>query len=84
MVESKGFLDVGEGDDPETITKLNRMIAVIQQGRALGFECDEQVQGFMKEMRKAMRRGLLAGGKEMMEREGDPFYEEDELEEEEA
>lgn len=78
MTESRGFLEVNPGDDAATIARLNQMIAVIQQGRALGFECDEMVETFMRETRRAMRRGLLAGGKEIMEKHGDPFYEQDE------
>ena len=66
-------------DDPDTVDRLNSMIAAIQAVSSAGLCCDAMVEEFMREMRKAMRRGLLEGGQEMIEREGDdPFYEEDE------
>ena len=64
-------------DDPDTVDRLNRMIASIQAAKGSPYE-DAMVEEFMREVRKAMRRGLLEGGQEMMETEGDPFYEEDE------
>ena len=82
MAEGRKFFNAVPGDDAAAVERINQMIAVIQQGRALGFECDEMVQALMREIRRAMRRGLLAGG-EMMEKCGDPFFEEDEIPEEE-
>lgn len=66
-------------DDPDTVDRLNSMIAAIRRTPKDSPFRDLMVQEFMKEMRRAMRRGLLEGGQEMIERDGDPFYEEDEL-----
>lgn len=72
-------LETGPLDDPDTMDKLNRMIATIQQTPKDNPYLDGMVQEFMREMRRAMRRGLIEGGQEMMDTYGDPFYEEDEL-----
>ena len=71
-------LEAGPLDDPGTVDRLNCMIASIQAAKDSPYR-DAMVEEFMREVRKAMRRGLLEGGQEMMERNGDPFYEEDEL-----
>lgn len=65
-------------DDPATVDRLNGMIAAIRAVNEGPYR-ELMIQEFMREVRRAMRRGLLQGGKEMMERDGDPFYEEDEL-----
>lgn len=71
-------LEAGPLDDSDTVDRLNGMIAAIQRTPKDSPFMDLMVQEFMREMRRAMRRDLIAGGREMMEREGDPFYEEDE------
>ena len=78
MAEGRKLFNAGPGDDAAAVERINRMIAAVQHGRALGFECGEQAHALMREIRMAMRRGLLAGG-EMMEKCGDPFLDEDEI-----
>lgn len=74
-----GMLEARPLDDPDTVDRLNGMIAALRRTPKDSPYMDLMVQEFMKEVRKAMRRGLLEGGLEMMESDGDPFYEEDEL-----
>lgn len=65
-------------DDPDTVDRLNGMIAAIQAARGSPYQT-ELVRIFMREMRRAMRRRLLQGADEIIDKSGDPFYEEDEL-----
>ena len=78
MQDGKFRLEARPIDDPDTVDMLNGMIARIQSAERGPYR-DAMIEVFMREMRKAMRRGLLEGGEEMIEREGDPYYEEDEL-----
>ena len=67
-------------DDPDTIDRLNRMAAAIHDAKGSPYE-NAMIEEFMREVRRAMRRGLLEGADEIMDAAGDdPFYEEDELE----
>ena len=67
-------------DDPDTVDRLNYMIASIQAAKGSPYR-DAMVEELMREVRKAMRRGLLEGADEIMDECGDdPFYEEDECE----
>ncbi len=68
-------------DDPDTVERLQGMIAAVRAAHESGspYE-DEMIKELMKETRKAIRRGLLEGSDEIMDAFEDKFYEEDELE----
>ena len=78
MSEGLFMLEAGPLDDHDTVERLNSMIRSIRVASGSPYQ-NELIQCFMREMRRAMRRGLLEGGREIIERHGDPFYEEDEL-----
>lgn len=74
------FLKARPGDSPYAVEKLNLLIDDIREIQANDGDDTPAIEYFMKEMRRMMRRGLLAGSKEIIEEYGDPFFEQDELE----